>query len=484
MMSDASSETHPLTGSHGRERPKSLSWTCKVLVVLTLIVLATTFSWYRWPNQHHRPVGTSSSIPNRRYRATQFISFTINTMGGLASKGECVGRDIDNDYEGQAVCYLGNRQNITEDLLHRFRIVQDALTIVKNDKFADDPEIDHSPDVLKIFMLPEFYLRGPFGAYSTAHIFRDKLLLRLMDDVVDLVQHAEFENYLFVFGTAVMAHGGGHPENQTTQEVWYDDESADEDELLSADQVLYWNFCPVLRGGPNVQKYLVTKRYISTVDFLDRTALPNPGQRSNVSHYDRPSAQLKELLQLRGTELVQDNIIEIDGVRVGLEICLDHRLGVLWESIQSTGQALVDVQLITSAGMAIELGPNPVKPGGGVVYLTDGEASSAACVRTDTTEHFDPETVCRKPGPGGIKHVPVASSGRLSEFITLSGCIDFLNKTSLLEGYYSIYQTQGCANTLKLCKCAPPSELGSFPSAASCWLDSCPHARCCCSHSS
>jgi hypothetical protein len=87
-----------------------------------------------------------------------------------------------------------------------------------------------------------------------------------------------------------------------------------------------------------------------------------------------------------GTKLVQDNIIEIDGVRVGLNICLDHRLGLLWESIQSTGQALVDVQLITSAGMAIELGPNPFKPGGGVVYLTDGKASSAACVRTDTTE--------------------------------------------------------------------------------------------------
>jgi hypothetical protein len=204
----------------------------------------------------------------------------------------------------------------------------------------------------------------------------------------------------------------------------------------------------------------VTKRYISTVDFLDRTALPNPAQ-DTVSQYNVPSAQLKELLELRGTELVEDNVIQVDGIRVGLEICLDHRLGVLWESIQSTGQALVDVQLITSAGMAIELGPNPIKPGGGVVYLTDGEASSAACVRTDTTEHFDPETVCRKPGPGGIKHVP-KSSGSLSEFITLSGCIDFLDKTSLLEGYYSIYQTQGCAYTLKLCKRVPSSELGAF----------------------
>ena len=46
---------------------------------------------------------------------------------------------------------------------------------------------------------------------------------------------------------------------------------------------------------------------------------------------------------------------------------------------------LVDVQLITSAGMSIERGINPVKPGG-VVYLSDGSASSAACLRTDTGE--------------------------------------------------------------------------------------------------
>ena len=31
----------------------------------------------------------------RRYHATQFLSFTINTLGGLADKGECEGRNVD-----------------------------------------------------------------------------------------------------------------------------------------------------------------------------------------------------------------------------------------------------------------------------------------------------------------------------------------------------------------------------------------------------
>lgn len=67
-------------------------------------------------------------------------------------------------------------------------------------------------------------------------------------------------------------------------------------------------------------------------------------------------------------------------------ISLDHRMGSLYNNlrIKHNGE-LVDVQLIISAGMSIERGINPVKPGG-VVYLTDGGASSAACLRTDTGE--------------------------------------------------------------------------------------------------
>lgn len=36
-----------------------------------------------------------------------------------------------------------------------------------------------------------------------------------------------------------------------------------------------------------------------------------------------------------------------------------------------------------------------------------------------------------------------------SEFFTMSACID-MEKLEFLEGYHSLYQTQGCAYTLKL----------------------------------
>jgi hypothetical protein len=38
--------------------------------------------------------------------------------------------------------------------------------------------------------------------------------------------------------------------------------------------------------------------------------------------------------QTRGN-LVNDNLIEIDGIRIGIEICLDHHNGVLGNNLQN-----------------------------------------------------------------------------------------------------------------------------------------------------
>jgi hypothetical protein len=83
-----------------------------------------------------------------RYYATQFISFTINTLGGSASDGECEGRPVDPKADG---C-----DDIETDVNHRLTIIEDVLRTIKNDQFKEEPEIDRDPRVLKILMLPEF----------------------------------------------------------------------------------------------------------------------------------------------------------------------------------------------------------------------------------------------------------------------------------------------------------------------------------------
>jgi len=378
---------------------------------------------------------TSSSPP--RYHATQFISFTINTLGGLADYGECKGRSVDPESNS---CYLGD-DDIETDINHRLAIIEEVLYILRHDRFQEEPEVDRDPGVLKILMMPEFLLRGPNGAYSTIEMEEDGFLVKLGDRVRELISDDAFENYLFVFGTIILAES--IDPRDSGKKPW-------EDELADANNVMYFNLAPVYRGGRDKEgtnDYMFLKKYISGADFLSRTTLPNPIDFDVHAYakYDN-SKILAETLAKRNVTVITDNYLEIDGIKFGIEICLDHRMGALWNNLRTRhGSSLVDVQLITSAGMSIERGPNPLKPQG-VVYLSDGEASSAACIRTDKGDIFDPNHVCRIE-PGGMQHRPQGGAG-YSSFVGLSGCID-LEKIHLLQGYYSMHQPQGCANTLR-----------------------------------
>ena len=310
--------------------------------------------------------------------------------------------------------------------------------------FKEEPEVDRDPGVLKILMMPEFLLRGPKGAYSTTQMFdsendeEDGLLIKLSDKVRELIFDDAFEDDLFVLGTVIVA------------ESIVGSNAASKGKIVDANDVLYFNFSPVYRGGAKnkgAKHHIVLKKYISGADFLSRTTLPNPSEFDKHTYGKEDDSEvLMKTFSKGNMTVVTDNYMEIDGITIGLEICLDHRMGSLWNNLRIKHNAdLVDVQLITSAGMSIERGPNPLKHGG-VVYLTDGEGSSAACIRTDTADVFDPNNVCRGK-PDGIQHIPHGGAG-YSSFVDLSGCVDMEDST-LLKGYYSMYQPQGCANTLK-----------------------------------
>ena len=312
--------------------------------------------------------------------------------------------------------------------------------------FTEEPEIDRDPGVLKILMLPEFFLRGPNGAYSTTEMFdsdndeEDGLLVKLSDKVRHMIFDDAFEDYLFVLGTVIAAEPMNHKDYET--KPW--------EAEMDAEDIMYFNFAPVYRGGRQHEgsnHHIILKQYISGADFLSRTTLPNPNNFDMHTYAKADQSQvLSETFAKRNMTTVTDNFIEIDGIKVGIEICLDHRMGALWNNLRTRhGSQLVDVHLITSAGMSIERGPNPIKHGG-VVYLSDGEASSAACIRTDNDDIFDPNHVCRGK-PDGLQHRPQGGAGYTS-FVALSGCID-MEESTLLEGFYSMYQPQGCANTLK-----------------------------------
>ena len=328
-----------------------------------------------------------------KYIGTQFISFTINTMGGLSEEGECNGHDVSSDGK----CYLGNANNITEDVHHRLAIVKHVVRKLKEDSFNFKQDIDHDDDVLKIVMLPEFFWRGPDGAYSTRQLIQeDGILVQVANALKKLIADEFFNDFLFVFGTVIAARSPDDP-----REPW--------EHALSAEEVEYFNFASVAKGGPGGKYFAVTKKYISGADFLSRTSLPNP-KDFDVHDYSVMGDDFEVAFAKRNITLIRNNVVELDGLRIGVEICLDHRLGVLWNELKTKHHGeLVDILLITSAGMSIEHGVNPIVPGG-VVYLSDGGASSAACARSDYSQDFDPDKVCRGD-IGGLKHIPIGGPG-------------------------------------------------------------------------
>jgi hypothetical protein len=434
------SENVPLVGKPNEKKTNSFY---VLTTIILMIVAAGYFLAHRSPadaNQTStpalRPLPNHPAAKKPKYTATQFVSFTISTFGGFQNKGECEGKDVE---EETGTCYLGNKQNLTEDVEHRLKLLYAVLDGIKADKKAEEPKIDHRKGVLKIFMVPEFYFRGPDGAYPMEELLDNGILLDTANKINDYISVPEFSDYLFVFGT-VIAASWAHTNNAAPFRQW-------DVPTMQDDEVLYYNFAPVFRGGPEKTKYIFTKKSISTIDFLSNvTMLPNP-MNNNVKSYDDVPEAFKEMLEDHDTVLVQDNVIDVDGVRVGVEVCLDHLKGLLWSKLQQNNDDLVDVLLITSAGMAIEMGPSPIAPGG-VVYMSDGGATSAACWRSsEDTLPYDPERVCQSPTPKGIKHYPPVASAEYSSFFTMAAC-ENVEDMSLMEGYYSVHQTQGCSYSL------------------------------------
>lgn len=280
--------------------------------------------------------------------------------------------------------------------------------------------------------MPEFFWRGPYGAYTPDQI--EDVVTQVFAQLEKLISDEAFSHYLFVFGTVITVK----PPDASGESL--------ETEVKSSE---YGNFCPVYKGGPAHEgHFLVTKKYISMEDFLNRDELPNP-RNYNMTEYkhDDFSDNFNAILKEKKIKLISDNVLPVDGLLIGLEICLDHNRSALWDNLQEKYDSeLMDLHIVASAGMSIERGPNPVIPGG-VTYLSDGTASSAACMRSDHG-HFDPETSCRVFGPKGLKHLPTGGSKEYSEFFVMSACVD-VEKLDFLEGYYSNYQPQGCGYTLK-----------------------------------
>jgi hypothetical protein len=245
------------------------------------------------------------------------------------------------------------------------------------------------PDrTLRIFMAPEFYFRGRNGAYS------DQVAGQVLFQMRQETNKPKYKNWLFVLGTVIMATfveatvcprcGVKLEKNWTTRTDNFTrtiNPSTGRSTLsckacnvvgkLEKVGATIDNWAIVQKGGETGEdnSYTVAKEYVSRVDFK-RVVLPSKSGGHALPDWDANPHNREIVVMGRTTQALPTDgsrdlsarpigskfldermgsggsVFEIDGIRFGLEVCLDHALNRL------TGNERVSIQLVPSCGMS------------------------------------------------------------------------------------------------------------------------------------
>lgn len=231
-------------------------------------------------------------------------------------------------------------------------------------RYARNGQTDEDrAQTLKIFMAPEFFFRGPYGAYED---------IGYCTEILDLLRAETskscYADWMFVHGTAVFAS-----------------EKIVENQFVGA---ILENYALVQKGGPKsteTHEYVVAKEFPSSVDFRqpppkpadplhppkpkvviagrNRTPYsPGGGRRDQGSLAQQDKAP-------KVSELTGGVLFTMHNIRFGLEVCRDHLVHRLAHSAES---GKVQIQLIPSAGMSIQTSAMATLQGG-LVFNVDGD---------------------------------------------------------------------------------------------------------------
>ncbi|NEP86278.1 MAG: hypothetical protein F6K18_05265 [Okeania sp. SIO2C2] len=279
------------------------------------------------------------------YDHVQFIAYCINT----APKAEWNGTNWKQKYLGL--------QDALMDIKQRVALVKTAIDIAYNNSQKQN-------QTLKIFMIPEFFFRGSRGAYAMPKVHK------VVEDLQKLVKDKKWQDWIFVFGSIV---GFSSPtitgKKRKREEI---DESKDKE---------IYNFTLVQQGGfekfEDAHNYarVVMKELKSGIDFIQANNITGKGLVLERVIY--PLTVNQERNELSDSYFAGTSIFDMKGIRFGLELCLDHdqkRLKKSREYQKGTSDGIVDIQLIPSCGMSIDLDAIVVR-NGGYVFNCDGLTS-------------------------------------------------------------------------------------------------------------
>ncbi|WP_031433655.1 hypothetical protein [Methylomarinum vadi] len=294
-------------------------------------------------------------------------------------------------YQGQ----LDDEQDMRERVQQMKAAVNQAYNFVPPASRNDDK-------TLKIFMAPEFFFRGRYGAYPPELVSQILPLLRSGDNGTG---KPLFKDWLFIFGTAISAaidarqycftcHSGQHivfqrdPTNPS-RTIAKCSKGAAHDVREGIYGAIIDNVALIQKGS---EDHLVAKEFISGIDFRDIkdgkgpfVSMNNAGVRQDMPPLSTEGARGSGITSKFTDERMGGGVFNIDGITFGMEICLDHAE----HKLSAAGN--LQILLIPSAGMEIEPGHTIID---GISFNVDGLRAegdvllrSGAGVRPSKTRH-------------------------------------------------------------------------------------------------
>jgi hypothetical protein len=307
--------------------------------------------------------------------------------------------------------YLG-LPDIGQDISQRCQLMYDAVVTASR-----SPRISTDPATLKIFMAPEFFFRGPQGAYTMEEV------QTVINELQTRFTGIEWQGWMFVFGTIVGYSDISEKDFKTLLSQTYN-------KPVSAFLTTY-NVVLVQGGGytdvadAEALARIIMKENVSGIDFMiyptsgidwrTVTALPplsppGVGSEMQIVNYDG-------LCQF-----------QLFNLTFGLEVCLDHLKGRLSASPVSPDAPLVQIQLVPSCGASLQADAI-VAQNDGFAFNVDGITPPSSTARAvnkvlplaSVTEavdptHFSPPVLVDHlyaSGPGQVAvYTPVALPGQ------------------------------------------------------------------------
>jgi hypothetical protein len=339
---------------------------------------------------------------NGTYSDVQFIGYAVSSSGVKNPKSVTPNNGKTWFIQGDYVGTKGDKVNgEAQDVENRLAIMKDALT-----KAKALGKIDASPKCLKVFVSPEFFFRGPRGAYE-------------MDDyqkaIAGLAKLAKEnkQDWVFCFGS-VLGMWKDHAETLKKVRAKYTDEAhkrliaAEEQKLMDSSvpkktdpaKLASWavleaiaalvkdgklpdpgvdetlecrNVVLVAQGSKSEgEGHAVVKEFTSTVDFTvlnaaGKLSVKDVAMHSAISPVEADTGDRKGK-EVQVVKYDGRGVFKLAGVTFGVEICLDHHENV--KRLKSAN-AKVQVHLVPSCGMSLKE-PSLVACDGGLAFNCDG----------------------------------------------------------------------------------------------------------------